>query len=481
MTALWTRDEALAATQDGAGGKALGPDWQAFGVCIDSRAVEKGDLFVALAGPNHDGHDYVAKALEAGAAAALVHKLPAGLDKTAPLLLVNDTLEGLRSLAAAARGRSAARIVGVTGSVGKTSSKEMLKLALEAAGPTHASVGSFNNHWGVPLSLARLPRDARFAVFEMGMNHPGEIAPLTTLVRPHVAIITTVEAVHMEFFTSTAQIAEAKAEIFAGIEPGGVAVLPRDNPHYAFLRRAAEQAGISRTATFGSHIDSGARLLDCAVDPAETVVFALFGDQPIAYRVGVPGRQWAMNSLAVLQAAVACGVPLADAAQSLAAMSAPKGRGQRRRLDWQDGSIELIDESYNASPVSMRAAIATLAAAKPGRLQSLEGRRIAILGDMLELGETSAQLHAGLAEAVLERRIDIVFTAGPLMRSLHEALPPALRGDHADDADSLARLVVAAVRGGDIVMVKGSAGSRMGRVVQALSDASATFCRPAQG
>ncbi|HVI50856.1 MAG TPA: UDP-N-acetylmuramoylalanyl-D-glutamyl-2,6-diaminopimelate--D-alanyl-D-alanine ligase [Candidatus Sulfotelmatobacter sp.] len=472
MIPLWTQSEALAATS----GKAFGPAWEAFGVSIDSRSVGRGDLFVALTGPNHDGHDYVAKALADGATAALVHKRPDNLSDDAPLILVNDTLEGLRALAAAARARSIAKIVGVTGSVGKTSSKEMLKLALEAAGPTHASVGSFNNHWGVPLSLARLPKDAQYAVFELGTNHPGEIVPLTTLVRPHVAVITTVEAVHMEFFASTAEIAEAKAEIFEGVTDGGIAILPRDNRHYAYLRRAAEAKGIRRVESFGSHIDATARLLDCAVDPTETVVFALFGDQPLFYRVGVPGRQWAVNSLAVLQAAAACGVPLADAARALSGMQAPKGRGQRRRLNWDQGAIELIDESYNASPVSMRAAIATLAAAKPGKA----GRRIAVLGDMLELGDASAQLHAGLAEAVVERRIDIVFTAGPLMRSLHDALPSALRGEHAADADSLASLLKGALKGGDIVMVKGSAGSRMGRVVQALNDASAAFGQPAQ-
>ena len=472
MTALWTQPEAQAATN----GKAFGPAWEAYGVSIDSRSVEKGDLFVALAGPSHDGHDYVAKALEAGAAAALVHKIPEGLPENAPLLLVDDTLDGLRALAAAARARSSAKIVGVTGSVGKTSSKEMLKLALEAAGTTHASVGSFNNHWGVPLSLARLPRDAQFAVFELGMNHPGEIIPLTTLVRPHVAIVTTVEAVHMEFFTSTAQIAEAKAEIFEGVEPGGIAVLPRDNRHYAYLRRAAETKGIARFASFGSHIDATARLLDCAVDPAETVVFALIGDQSLSYRVGVPGRQWAMNSLAVLEAAVACGVPLATAAKALSGMQAPKGRGQRRKLAWTGAAIELIDESYNASPVSMRAAIATLAAAVPAK----GARRIAVLGDMLELGQASAEMHAGLAEAVVERRIDMVFTAGPLMRSLHDALPQALRGAHAASADELAPLLKDAIKGGDVIMVKGSAGSRMGRVVQALSDASALLGQPVQ-
>jgi len=466
MTVLWTSHEAQAATQ----GKATGPAWDAMGVSIDSRSVAQGDLFVALAGPSHDGHDYVAKALEAGAAAALVHKIPEGLSADAPLLLVEDTLKGLEALGAAARARSKARIVGVTGSVGKTSSKEMLKLLFDAAGSTHASVGSFNNHWGVPLSLSRLPRDAEYAVFELGMNHPGEITPLTRLVRPHVAIITTVEAVHMEFFASTAEIAEAKAEIFQGVEPEGAVVLPRDNPHFHLLRQRAKEAGVTRIDSFGSHIEATVRLLDCAVDPDATLVLALFGDKPLSYRVGVSGRQWAVNSLAVLQAAALCGVPLDAAAKTLAAMSAPKGRGQRRRLAWAEGAIEVIDESYNASPVSMRAALATLAAAKPVK----GARRVAVLGDMLELGETSPALHAGLAEAAVERGIDLVFTAGPLMRNLHDALPPALRGGHAADSQESAAQVAAALRAGDVVVIKGSAGSRMGRVVQALDDASAS-------
>ncbi|OIR09983.1 UDP-N-acetylmuramoyl-tripeptide--D-alanyl-D-alanine ligase [mine drainage metagenome] len=460
---LWTSAEARDATR----GRSSGPDWQAGGVSIDSRAVAPGDLFVALAGPHHDGHDYVAQALADGAAAALVHKIPAGLPADAPLLLVEDTLDGLVALAAAARARSGAKVVAVTGSVGKTSTKEMLKLALEAGGPTHANVGSLNNHWGVPLSLARLPREARTAVFELGMNHAGELTPLSRLVRPHVAVITTVDAVHMEFFASTAAIAEAKAEILAGVEPGGTAILPRDNPHFALLRQAALQHSIRHIESFGNHIESSARLLDCAVDPEATLVFAMVGETALSYRIGVPGRQWAMNSLPVLLAAAAAGVPMAAAARALAAMTAPKGRGRRQRLAWGEGRIELIDESYNASPVSVRAALATLAAAKSAR------RRVAVLGDMLELGETAPALHAGLAEAAMDLGIDILFTAGPLMRRLHDALPADRRGGHAENAAASASQVIAALRAGDVVVVKGSAGSRMGLVVKALEEEAA--------
>ncbi len=459
MTALWTAAEAIAAT--GATGSA---DWQAMGVSIDSRSIEPGDLFVALAGPNHDGHDHVASALAAGAAAAMVHQVPAGLAADAPLLVVDDTLAALRRLGTAARARMSGQVVAVTGSVGKTGSKEMLKLALDGQGATHASVGSFNNHWGVPLSLARMPRDSMYAVFELGMNHPGEIAPLVRLVRPHVAIVTTVEAVHLAFFASLEQIADAKAEIFEGLEPGGVAVLNRDNRYFGRLAEAARSHGITDVRGFGSHIDADARLLDCALDPTISHVFALIGDKPMSYVIGTPGRQWVMNSLAVLQAIAAVGAGVELAARSLAAMTPPKGRGARHSLLAPGGSIEVIDESYNASPVAVRAAIATLAAAKPAR----GGRRIAVLGDMLELGERAGELHAGLAAPIVEHGVDLVFTAGPHMQQLYATLPARIRGGHAADSAQLAPLVTAALRAGDVVMIKGSAGSRMGVVVTTL-------------
>ncbi|MTJ82058.1 MAG: UDP-N-acetylmuramoyl-tripeptide--D-alanyl-D-alanine ligase [Telmatospirillum sp.] len=462
---LWSAGDAQAATR----GRLSGRPWQAAGVSIDSRSVMTGDLFIALAGPNHDGHDHVAAALAAGAAAAMVHRIPAGLSPDAPLLIVADTRVGLEALAAAARARSSARIVAVTGSVGKTGTKEMLRLILAGAGPAHVTQGNLNNHWGVPLSLARLPREACFAVFELGMNHVGEIAPLTCLVRPHVAVITSIEAVHLAHFASTRQIAEAKAEIFLGVEPGGLAVLPRDNRHFNFLCDAARAAGIRHVEGFGHHIDADARLLDAAVDPAATLVFALIGDDALSYRVGVPGMQWATNSLAALLAARAVGVAPGRGAPALSGMTAPRGRGARKCLPWHGGSIVVIDESYNASPVSMRAAISALGLAERPR----DGRRIAVLGDMLELGETSPTLHAGLAETLVEQRIDLVFTAGALMRHLHDALPEDRRGGHAGDADSAALAVCRALKAGDVVMVKGSAGSAMGRVVKKLEEMAA--------
>ena len=459
---LWTAETARIATS----GRSSGRDWAARGVSIDSRSVAEGDLFVALAGPNHDGHEFVAQALASGAAAALVHRRPEGLAADAPLLEVADTTAALQALGIAARARSAARIVAVTGSVGKTGTKEMLAATLAAQGPTHATAGNFNNHWGVPLSLARLPQDARFAIFELGMNHPGEIAPLTRMVRPHVAVVTAVEAVHTAFFSGTDQIADAKAEIFLGVEPGGVAVLPRDNPHFDRLAAAARATGIPTILGFGTHIEAEARLLDCGLDPASTAVFALIHDRPIAYRLGVPGRHWATNSLAVLLVIEALGADLDAAAAELKAMAPPKGRGERKRITVNGAGIELVDESYNASPASMRAALATLAVAKPAK----GSRRIAVLGDMLELGDEAAALHAGLAETVEHWGIDLVFTAGPLMAHLFERLSPARRGAHAADSEALGPLVKAALAAGDVVMVKGSAGSRMSRVVKLLCE-----------
>lgn len=458
---LWTATEAQAAT----GGTLMGPAWDACGVSIDSRSVAPGDLFIALAGPSHDGHAFVKAAIAAGAAAALVHDIPAGCEGL-PLLLVPDTMTGLQALGRAARDRSNARIVAVTGSVGKTGTKEMLALALSQQGATHWSVGSFNNHWGVPLSLARMPADSRFAVFELGMNHPGEIVPLVAMVRPHAVIVTTVEAVHTAFFKSTEEIAQAKAEIFTGLEADGIAILNRDNRHFRRLAKAAKAAGITNIQSFGSHIDADARLLDCAVDPDETAVFALVRDRALAYRIGVPGLHWAMNSLAVVLALGALGADAEAGARALAGMNPPKGRGERHRIAVPGGTAQLIDESYNASPVSMKAAIATLAAAKPGK----GGRRVAVLGDMLELGDDAAALHAGLADALNTWTIDQIHTAGPMMAHLHAALPPERRGLHAANSQELAAMVKAAVKIGDVIMVKGSAGSRMGRVVTALQE-----------
>jgi UDP-N-acetylmuramoyl-tripeptide--D-alanyl-D-alanine ligase len=456
---LWTHEDAARAT----GGRAQG-SWSATGVSIDSRSVVAGDLFVALQGPNFDGHAFVADALAKGAAAALVARPPDGVSTDAPLLLVPDTFEALRGLGGAARARSGARIAGVTGSVGKTGVKEALNLALGRQGETHASVGSFNNHWGVPLSLARLPPSAAFAIFEMGMNHAGEIVPLTSLARPHVAAITTIEAVHIENFDSVEGIADAKAEIFGGLEPAGTAVLNRDNAHFDRLVRRAFDAGVGRIVSFGRGPSADARLIAAVEDDIGSQIEADVAGTRLLFRIGVPGRHWQTNALCVLACAAALGADVAAAAAALADLRPPKGRGLRSRVRLAAGDFELIDDSYNASPPSMRASFEVLGRSRP----AAGGRRIAVLGDMLELGTQSPALHAALAPALVDNAIDLVFTAGPMSSLLRDALPPAMRGSHAATAADLAPVVAEAVRPGDVVAVKGSAGSRMRLVVDAL-------------
>ncbi len=436
------------------------------GLSIDSRSIEPQDAFFAILGENRDGHDFVPAALERGAALGVVtQEKHATMPPDAPLLLVPDVLAALRDLATAARGRSRARIVAVTGSVGKTGTKDALRLVLAREGETHASAASYNNHWGVPLSLARLPESAHFAIFEIGMNHAGEIAPLTRLVRPHVAIITAVEPVHLEFFDSVEAIADAKAEIFLGLEPDGAAVINRDGRLYERLKRAAQAAGAARIVSFGEHPQADARLINLSLQPDGSSVHAKILGNDVVYKLGAPGRHLVLNSLAVLAAAALLGADLAISALALAALEPPRGRGQRIALETSSGAVLVIDESYNANPASMRAALALLGQAALGR----RGRRIAVLGDMLELGAGAAEFHGQLVEPIVSHAIDLVFCAGPLMRALWEKLPPERRGGYAETSAALEADVLANVRGGDVVMVKGSLGSRMGPIVQALA------------
>ncbi|HEY1153729.1 MAG TPA: UDP-N-acetylmuramoylalanyl-D-glutamyl-2,6-diaminopimelate--D-alanyl-D-alanine ligase [Pseudolabrys sp.] len=435
------------------------------GLSIDSRTVAPGDAYFAIKGDVHDGHAFVDAALKAGAALAVVSADKRGaFAADAPLLVVDDVLAGLVALARASRARLGAKVIAVTGSVGKTSTKEMLRQAFAAQGETHASVASFNNHWGVPLSLARCPADVAFAIFEIGMNHAGEIEPLVKMVRPHVAIITTVEPVHLEFFKNVEAIADAKAEIFTGVEPGGVAVLNRDNALFARLQRQAKKVGIANIVSFGAHKSADARLRDLSLHPECSAVHASIIGHDVTYKLGMPGRHMALNSLAVLAAASLAGADLARAALALSDARPASGRGVRQVLDIGHGSATLIDESYNANPASMAAALNVLGAAAIGA----RGRRIAVLGDMLELGPTGAELHRGLVEAVQANHIDAVFCCGPLMRNLWDALPTGVRGGYAENAEALESQVVAALRDGDAVMIKGSLGSRMKTIVKAL-------------
>ncbi len=464
MTALWTSTDADTAT----GGQSTRV-WQASGISIDSRTLERGDLFVALAGPRVDGHDFLGDAFARGASAAVVHRRPPGSDNELPLLIVHDTMAALDDLGAAARKRSGARVVAITGSVGKTGTKEALRQALSRLGPTHASAGSLNNQWGVPLSLARLPKDARYAVFELGMNHPGEIAALSRLVQPEVALITTVEPAHLGFFPSVAAIADAKAEIFQGMDVTGAAVLNRDNEWFDRLDVAARAAGLSRILSFGAHAEATIRLIDCHLHATASAVTVSLDGDIIDYCIASPGRHWVMNSLGVLGAVRALGGDVVAATAAFAQMKPLAGRGRRHRIAVAKGEADLIDESYNASPASMRAAIAVLGGSEPGP----GGRRIAILGDMLEMGEQAPALHAALAEPLTAAKIDLVFTVGSEMAALDRALPKAMRGGHDATSAAMADRVAPLLRAGDVVTVKGSHGIRMDQIVARLVTAPA--------
>ena len=435
------------------------------GLSIDSRTIASGEAYFAIKGDVHDGHSFVEAALKAGAGLAVVEAAQRGkFAADAPLLVVDDVLAGLVDLAHASRARLGAQIIAVTGSVGKTSTKEALRRVLGAQGETHASAASFNNHWGVPLSLARCPADVRFAIFEIGMNHAGEITPLVQMVRPHVAVITTVEPVHLEFFSGIEAIADAKAEIFLGVEPGGAVVLNRDNSQFARLAARARELGINSVVSFGSDASSDARLLDLSLHATCSAVHANILNHDITYKISMPGRHMAMNSLAVLAGASLLGADLARAALSLSQLEAPAGRGVRRMLEVGNGEATLIDESYNANPASMGAALNVLGQAPIGP----HGRRIAIIGDMLELGPTGPALHRGLIEAVKANNIDLVYCCGPLMRNLWDALSAGKRGGYADNSTSLEVQAVGAIRAGDAIMVKGSLGSKMKVIINAL-------------
>ena len=435
------------------------------GVSIDTRTLEPGDLFFAIKGDASDGHDFVSAAFAKGAAAAVVDEAHAdALAGGGPLLIVRDTLAAMQRLGVAARERTQARIIAVTGSAGKTSTKEALRTALSHFGATHASAASYNNHWGVPLSLARMPSTSRFGVFEIGMNHAGEITPLVAMVRPHIAIVTNVAPVHLEHFASVAAIAEAKGEIFSGLAKGGVALINRDIAEYPILERSARLSPAGHIVSFGGSAAADARLLDVSPEGEGSRVRADIFGREISFRLGAPGLHLAMNAMAVLAACKAAGVALDEAAAALAEFAAPAGRGARHTLHTKKGVFTLIDESYNANPASMRAALALAGSTATGA----HGRRIAALGDMLELGPESPRLHAELAEAVFENGVDLVFAAGPMMKRLYDALPVERQGAWRDSSAELEPLLLAEVDAGDVIVVKGSNGSRMGPIVAAL-------------
>jgi UDP-N-acetylmuramoyl-tripeptide--D-alanyl-D-alanine ligase len=502
MPPVWTAHDLAEAT-----GGTMPTPFDATGVSIDTRTLAPGDLFVALHGENGDGHRFVPDALAKGAAGAMVHH---DVPNAPNLLRVDNTLAALARLGGYARARFSGRVIAVTGSVGKTTTKEMLRCALSALGPTHAAVASYNNHWGLPLTLARLPQDAAFCVVEIGMNHPGEIAPLARLARPHIAVITAIESAHIGFLGSIEAIADEKASIMLGLEPDGIAVLPTGTPMFPRLRAAAEALGVP-VIGFGADPAADVRLADIVMDADGSDVTAALSGAPVRFRINAPGRHMAINALATLavlsryagspnlsrsagevearsdagegdrvasQHRIAACRPdhphprrsrafdlSRDAGEVLAHFTPISGRGARRQIPLATGTALLLDESYNGNGASMRAALSVLA------LQPAQ-RRIAVLGDMLELGDAGPTEHAALAPYAAAAA-DLVFACGPLMRDLFDALPAAKHGAHAPDSAALAPLVAGAIAPGDAILVKGSLGSRMRRVVDALEAAAA--------
>lgn len=471
---LWTAEEVRAVL-----GLPSPADWRASGVSIDSRTLRKGDVFVAIRGDRLDGHDYVADALDKGAAAAIVASDAelSGLDGTR-LLRAGDTLKALEALGAAARGRMPGRVIAVTGSVGKTTVKEGLGLALSQIGKTHTSEASYNNLWGVPLSLARMPADAAFGVFEIGMNHAGEISGLTRQVRPDIAVITKIAEAHIGHFDSLEGIARAKAEIFEGLDGLKIGLIPADGGWASFLKKSAVKAGADFVFSFGESDRSDARVISHKLHEHCSCVSADILGQAVTFRVGAPGHHQIGNAVAILAAVNLLGADLTSAVLALREMRAIDGRGRRHTVRLPDGELVVIDESYNANPESMVAALKTL-----GQFPRLgQGRRIAVLGDMKELGGQSKDLHKSLVEHIVNADVDLVFTVGKKMKLLQDALPAGRRGAHAVGVDGLKAYLAQEVHSGDAVMIKGSNAMGLSELVRALIelDAGDAFDVPMQ-
>ncbi|WP_297732872.1 UDP-N-acetylmuramoyl-tripeptide--D-alanyl-D-alanine ligase [uncultured Maricaulis sp.] len=462
-TPLWTSRQAMAAT----GGMLLGEtDWTANGISIDTRTLQPGDLFVALT-DTRDGHDFADAAMAAGASACLVERGDIGVE---PALLVKDALEGLRALGVAARDRSEAIRVAVTGSVGKTSVKEAVAAVFRAAGPAHWSVKSYNNHWGVPLTLARMPKQTERAVFELGMNHAGEIRDLSSLVRPHVALITRIAPAHLEHLGSIEAITDAKSEIFEGLEQDGVAIYPSDDPLAERLARHARHSCAAFMLDFGTGKSAAIRIeeFETGLDGSRGVANVLGIRAP--FRLAATGEHWAWNAGAIFAAAAGAGLDARDVAEALSGVGAEAGRGRAVSIELAGGgSFTLLDDAYNANPVSMAAAIAALGSARP----TGSGRRIAILGDMLELGPEENRLHAALADELVAAGVDAVIACGRRMKHLHDALPKTIHAGYAQDAGEGLEQVKSMVQAGDVVLIKGSNGSGLHKIASVLVDGTA--------
>lgn len=460
---FWDYRDAEIAT----GGKSA-VSWQANRAEIDSRAIKGGEIFFALKGENVDGHKYVASALEKGAAAAVVSHIPQGLEN-APLLVVADVEKALWDLAKFNRARTKAKLIGVTGSVGKTGTKEALKLLLSAQGKTYATAGNYNNHLGVPLSLCRFNPAFDYGIFEMGMNHANEIRSLSQLVQPHAAIITTVEAVHLEFFESVAGIADAKSEIFDGLS--GTAILPADNPYIERLLTNAKKAKIEKMTLFGASEKADFRLVDIKENTEGQTITARLRGKAITYFIPVVGRHIALNSLAVLAGVEALGADVQKAAETYKDYTPADGRGSSFQIDWEGIRFTLLDDSYNASPASMRAAFAVLKTKASG------GRTVAALGEMRELGNTAPQLHAELATDLAG--VDVVLTAVGNMKHLQGVLPTHQRGGHVATAEDVLPALKSLLKNGDTLLIKGSHGSNLYKVAEKLKKYAVSLPRTA--
>lgn len=459
MTPLYSIADILSAT----GGKAHNIQSDSVGsISIDSRDIEAGALFVAIEGDNFDGHDFVDKAIEAGAAVAMVSAGKAKALAGLPLIIVPDALQGLRDLAKAARGRSDAKIIAVTGSAGKTSTKEAIRLICEDAGRTHASIKSFNNHWGVPLMLARMPADTEYGVFEIGMSNAGEIEPLVALVRPQIAIVTLVAAAHLENFSSIDGIAHAKAEIFAGLESGGTAIINTDHHWLDILMAAA--AGANEIVTYGFDAGSHVRIDDVVATPEGMRARVHFDGQSHDLTIAAQGRHRIANAVGALAAARAAGIADDVALGALSRLAEPEGRGAVTRLEGPEGALLLIDESYNANPVSMAASMDVLAGLE------VPGHKILVLADMLELGEKTAELHAALASGVLAVQPKKLFLVGNEMVSLARVLGDRFTIVHAQSAVDIKQELINSLAYGDAVMVKGSNSMQLNTLVAEIRD-----------
>lgn len=461
MSVLWTRDELIAAM----GARIIGDVPEAItGISIDSRTASAGEAFFAIKGDKFDGHDFITAAMVSGASVCVVAegKIPALGKVTAPLIVVDDVLAGLERLALAARARSKAKIIAVTGSAGKTTTKEALRHSLSVCGKVHASAASFNNHWGVPLTMAKMPADTEFGVFEVGMNHAGEIRHLIKFVQPHAAIVTIIAAAHLGFFKNLDEIADAKAEIFEGVVPGGAAIINRDDARYRNLEHAAKSAGVTHIYGFGEHARARFKLVSCDLQPGHSDVVMRIDGKDMPVRIGAPGRHIVQNALAVIGAAHSIGADISKASAALATLGAEKGRGLQHVLAARGGTFTLIDESYNANPASMRAALSLLAA----QHVSGKGRRIAVLGDMLELGRFSARMHKELVEPIAAAKVDKVYLGGAEIKLLADALPVEFNAEHRQSVAELTELLAGFVRAGDVVMVKSSNGIGFSKLVE---------------